>query len=321
MATVLITGGSSGIGFALAARYLTHGNDVIITGRSPARLARAAAALSERSAGHPAAAGSQPTGRPPVAETLSTGRAPIAEPLPTDPPRITEALPTGRSPIAGSPPTGRPPIAETLSTGRSPIAGTSSTVAGTLTTIAGDLSDPADRARLAAAVPASLDVLINNAGIQRRVTIADDDSPWSDAQTEIDTLLAAPIHLSRLLIPSMLRHGRPSVLINVTSGGAFIPQPFAPLYSAAKAALHSWTVNLRHALAATPIRVVELIPPAVATALADPPHGADPDDFADTVFPQLTGDHPEVGFGPTATPAFTARLAAERVEFEARAAR
>jgi uncharacterized oxidoreductase len=237
MSTVLITGGSSGIGRTLAARYLAAGNQVTITGRSESRLAAAA-----------------------------------------------EALPG-------------------------------------LSTIAGDVSDPADRVRLAAAAPPTVDVLINNAGIQRRIPITDDDSPWADSQNELDTLLAAPVHLSRLLVPLMLRHGRPSVLINVTSGGAFVPQPFAPLYSAAKAALHSWTVNLRHALADTPIRVVELIPPAVATALADPPHGADPDAFADAVFPLLTGDHPEVGFGPTATPAFADRLASERAQFEARAAR
>ncbi|MEW2159888.1 hypothetical protein AB0950_32125 [Streptomyces sp. NPDC007189] len=48
--------------------------------------------------------------------------------------------------------------------------------------------------------------------------------------------------------------------MNVTSGGAYVPQPFAPLYSAAKAALHSYPMNLRHTLQATPCRVVELIP-------------------------------------------------------------
>jgi uncharacterized oxidoreductase len=230
MATVLITGGTSGIGLGLAMRYLAAGHRVIVTGRDPSRL-----------------------------------RVPGLE------------------------------------------------------TIAGDLSRPADRERLAEAAPAALDVLINNAGIQRRVSIAADDSPWADSQAELDLLLSAPVHLTRLLVPRML--GRPSVVVNVTSGGAFIPQPFAPLYSAAKAALHSWTLNLRHALAGTPVRVVELIPPAVATPLADPPHGADPDAFCDAVFPLLTGEHPEVGYGPTATDAFQARLASERQTFESMSGR
>lgn len=164
-----------------------------------------------------------------------------------------------------------------------------------------------------------LDVLINNAGIQRRVGIASDRSPWAEAQNEIDILLAAPVHLGQLLVPNMLAHGQPSVLVNVTSGGAYFPQPFAPLYSAAKAAVHSYTVNLRHALKATPVRVVELIPPAVATQLAGPgpAHGADLDEFCDTVLPQLDGTHPTVGFGPTATPDFTDQRAAEQHTFDA----
>jgi uncharacterized oxidoreductase len=67
--------------------------------------------------------------------------------------------------------------------------------------------------------------------------------------------------------------------------------------------------------------VVELIPPAVATALAGPGHGADPEEFCDTVFPLLDGLLPEVGFGPTAQPAFTDRLATEHRTFEAAATR
>ncbi|MFD3450768.1 SDR family NAD(P)-dependent oxidoreductase [Streptomyces sp. NPDC058691] len=239
---VLITGGTSGIGLGLAARYLQQGHRVVITGRSPDRLAA------------------------------------IADQLPG------------------------------------------------IETLTSDIGTPHERQKLADRIRNSmpeLDILINNAGIQRRVAIAADDAPWAEAQNEIDILLAGPIHLGRLLLPHLLAHGRPSVLVNVTSGGAYIPQPFAPLYSAAKAALHSYTVNLRHALQATPCRVVELIPPAVATALAGPGHnhGADPQEFCDTVFPLLDGTQPEVGFGPTSQPAFTDWLAAEHRAFQAAAHR
>ncbi|WP_199790292.1 SDR family oxidoreductase [Streptomyces canus] len=189
-------------------------------------------------------------------------------------------------------------------------------------TLTNDIATPEGRQHLAHHVRQSmpeLDVLINNAGIQRRVGIASDRSLWAEAQNEIDILFAAPVHLGQLLVPHMLAHGRPSTLVNVTSGGAFIPQPFAPLYSAAKAALHSYTVNLRHSLRATPVRVVELMPPAVATELAGPGqiHGADLDEFCDTVFPLLAGSHSEVGFGPTAAPDFTEQRATERRTFEA----
>lgn len=45
--TILITGGSSGIGFELAKAFLQRGNTVIITGRDEARLAKAKAVLPE----------------------------------------------------------------------------------------------------------------------------------------------------------------------------------------------------------------------------------------------------------------------------------
>jgi uncharacterized oxidoreductase len=186
-----------------------------------------------------------------------------------------------------------------------------------LTTLVNDIADPGERERLARHVRATmpgLDVLINNAGIQRRVALAEADAPWADRQAEIDTLLAAPIHLNHLLIPAMLAHRTASMIVNVTSGGAFVPQPFAPIYSAAKAALHSYTVNLRFALAATPCRVVELIPPAVRTALAGPgaTHGVPLDEFCDAAFAGLiNGENDEIGYGMTADPAFRGASFAE----------
>jgi uncharacterized oxidoreductase len=196
-----------------------------------------------------------------------------------------------------------------------------------LLTFRNDIGRPGERERLADHVRTrlpGLDVLINNAGIQRRVALAADDAPWPERQTEIDILLAAPIHLNHLLIPAMLEHGRPSTIVNVTSGGAYVPQPFAPIYSACKAALHSYTVTLRHALADTPCRVVELIPPAVATGLAGPEnkHGAPIDDFCDAVFPALQNEKStDIGYGRTDTPALHAQISAAAAVFERSAGR
>ena len=185
-----------------------------------------------------------------------------------------------------------------------------------------DISLPAERERLARHIQdvmPRINILINNAGIQRRVSLAADTSPWSERQAEIDTLLSGPVHLSHLLVPVILSHGGPGMIANITSGGAFIPQPFAPIYSACKAALHSYTMNLRFALAGTACKVVEIIPPAISTALAGPgaTHGAPLDDFYDTVFAALSnGEANEIAYGATAAPAVQERLDLDHTLFE-----
>lgn len=148
----------------------------------------------------------------------------------------------------------------------------------------------------------NLNILINNAGIQRRTALAEDHSPWKERQEEIDILLSAPVHLNHLLIPQMLKNNQPGMIINVTSGGAYIPQVFAPVYSACKAALHSYTLTLAHALCNTRCKVIELVPPAVQTALAGPgfSHGVPLEDFCDHVFHEITaGKNRKIGFGRT----------------------
>ncbi|HEX3852686.1 MAG TPA: SDR family NAD(P)-dependent oxidoreductase [Polyangiaceae bacterium] len=47
-----------------------------------------------------------------------------------------------------------------------------------------------------------LNVLINNAGIQRRVNLREAE-PWADTASEIDINLGGPIHLSALLVPHL----------------------------------------------------------------------------------------------------------------------
>jgi uncharacterized oxidoreductase len=195
-----------------------------------------------------------------------------------------------------------------------------------LRTLVNDISKPEGRVELAEYVASTcpkLNVLINNAGIQRRIALAADTASWQERQVEIDTLLSGPVHLNSLLIPLMLKQGTPSRIVNVTSGGAFIPQVFAPIYSACKAALHSYTVTLRHALAGTSIGVLELIPPAVQTALAGPgaTHGAPLDAFCDQVFSAFQSGSETIGFGPTDTPQFKQLLEAVEPMFQASAGR
>jgi uncharacterized oxidoreductase len=141
-------------------------------------------------------------------------------------------------------------------------------------------------------------VLVNNAGIQRRVRLAEPE-PWAATRKELAINLDAPIHLTLLLLPHLTERARPAV-VNVTSGLSFAPYVAAPVYSATKAALHSFTLSLRHQLAGTPVRVVEIIPPAVNTDLGGPglhTFGAPLDAFADAVVARLAAGEDEIAYG------------------------
>lgn len=146
-------------------------------------------------------------------------------------------------------------------------------------------------------------VLINNAGIQRRVNFLNNEEEWSRHSEEIAINLEAPIHLSALFIPHLLKQKSPYI-VNVSSGLAFIPGAFAPVYSASKAALHSFTMSLRHQLSQTPVKVVEVIPPAVQTDLGGPglhTFGVPLDEFADSVIKNLESGAEEFGYGTSET--------------------
>lgn len=148
-----------------------------------------------------------------------------------------------------------------------------------------------------------VNVLINNAGIQRRMQLANGQEDWAETQSEIAINLEAPIHLSTLFIPH-LREQPKAAIINVTSGLAFVPGAFAPVYSATKAALHSFTMSLRHHLSKTAIEVIELVPPAVNTDLGGPGlhnFGVPVGDFADAMMTGLEAGALEIGYGTSET--------------------
>lgn len=110
-----------------------------------------------------------------------------------------------------------------------------------------------------------LNVLVNNAGIQREVDFHQGATGLS-SESEIEINLAAPIHLSALFIPHLATQPE-AAIVNVSSGLGFIPLAIMPVYCATKAAIHSFSVTLRHQLRDTSIRVYEIIPPTVDTEL------------------------------------------------------
>lgn len=110
-----------------------------------------------------------------------------------------------------------------------------------------------------------VNVLINNAGVQLNTNITQ-ALDLKRVGAEIDTNIIAPIHLSSLFI-NLLETKKEAAIINITSGLAFAPLAFMPVYCATKAALHSLTLSLRHQLKNTSIKVFEIAPPAVDTEL------------------------------------------------------
>ena len=182
--TVLITGGTSGIGLELAKQLLRRGNTVIVTGRDQSKLD-------------------------------ATSRA----------------LPGVHA-------------------------------------ICSDVSDPTAvlrlQERVTKAFPA-LDTLVNNAGVMRNLSL-NRPRQLQDLTREIEINLCGPLWMVQQFLPH-LKTRTDALIVNVSSGLAFIPLPISPIYSATKAAMHSFTQSLRVQLAGTGITVVELAPPGTETPL------------------------------------------------------
>jgi uncharacterized oxidoreductase len=215
--TILVTGGASGIGLALAERFLHRGNEVIICGRREEKLQEA-----------------------------------------------KEKFPDLHIRVC-------------------------------------DVSDEFDRQLLAEWVTSefpNLNVLVNNAGIQQRINLWDATADWSYYRQEIAANQEAPIHLSLLFIPHLMTQ-KHATIINVTSGLAFVPPAWVPIYGATKAAMHSFTVSLRLQLSKNNINVVEVLPPAVNTDLGGiglHTFGEPLDAFADAVFNGFEQGRLEIGY-------------------------
>jgi uncharacterized oxidoreductase len=181
--TVLITGGTSGIGYALAAQFLKRKNTVLITGRTEDRLAA-----------------------------------------------VRQSLPG-------------------------------------VHTFVCDQSDPAAIIRLYDEVTRAfpgLNVLVNNAGIGLKLNLNDTTGSIEGMEKEIRTNLIGPIQMIKQFLPH-LRRQKSAMIVNVTSGLAFVPLTLKPIYCATKAAMHSYTMSLRVQLKQSSVKVVELVPPATDT--------------------------------------------------------
>jgi uncharacterized oxidoreductase len=111
----------------------------------------------------------------------------------------------------------------------------------------------------------SLDTLINNAGVMRNLKLGD-SREREDWTSEIAINFSGPIQMIQQFLPH-LRTRPGALIVNVSSGLAFLPFPAAPVYCATKAAVHSFTQSLRVQLEGSGVTVVELAPPGTETPL------------------------------------------------------
>ena len=121
----------------------------------------------------------------------------------------------------------------------------------------------------------ALNVLINNAGIMKPEDLKAAPDHLDVAEETVATNLLGPIRLTAALLPHLLRQPRAAVL-TVSSGLAFVPMAMTPTYSATKAAIHSYSMSLRHQLAGTATEVIEIVPPYVHTELMGADQAVDP---------------------------------------------
>ena len=130
-----------------------------------------------------------------------------------------------------------------------------------------NIEDPASIAAAAQKLTADfprLNAVLNNAGIMRPEDVK--KGATDDSEAIVITNLLGPIRLTAALMPHLLKQPSATIL-NVSSGLAFVPLAMTPTYCATKAALHSYTESLRYQLKDTTIKVIEIIPPWVATEL------------------------------------------------------
>lgn len=161
-----------------------------------------------------------------------------------------------------------------------------------------DINDPASIQAAAKEVIErfpKLNVLFNNAGI---MPFDDAAGPIDDATAVgvITTNLLGPIRMSSALVEHLKAQPQ-ATIINNTSVLAFLPLATNAVYSATKAAMHSFTLSQRFKLRNSSVKVVEIAPPWVNTDLvhkSDDPRAMPLDAFVEQTLAKLGTDADEV---------------------------
>lgn len=180
-----------------------------------------------------------------------------------------------------------------------------------------DVADPEQVAAMAASIAErhpGLDTVINNAGIQTEISFAGAASidPALLAR-EVDVNLKGLIYVSNAFLPILKRQPK-ARLIHVGSGLGYVPLASVPVYSATKAAVHSFTISLRRQLRGSSVQIVEIIPPVVETDLhrgqtRKPPNAMTLDAFVKSAMAGLDSGRDEIRVGLAKVLAVMSRVA------------
>ena len=129
-----------------------------------------------------------------------------------------------------------------------------------------DLADQGGPARLVAAAGDRIDILVNNVGSAPARPAGFGEITDEDWQASLTLNLMAAVRTTRAALPVMLAAGK-GAIVNISSVNAFLPDPAVMDYSAAKAALASFSKSLSKEVGLHNIRVNTISPGPVATDL------------------------------------------------------
>ncbi len=181
-------------------------------------------------------------------------------------------------------------------------------------TIQCDVSSPMEVAHMSEHLTSnfpSLNILVNNAGIQHQYDFLEDDSAIQKIDEEININFGAVARLTKILLPTLAKRAE-AAIINVSSFLGIVPKSSAPIYCATKAALHAFSKSLRCQLQGTPVKVFEIITPLVDTDMTrgreDNAGKISPDVLAREVFRNLEKDDYEIKPGRTKLVLFLNRV-------------
>ena len=121
-------------------------------------------------------------------------------------------------------------------------------------------------ARDALEASGGIDVLINNAGSGLFGSV--EHTTGEKMVTQFQIHVFGPLELISKLLPAM-RESESGLIINVTSLAAEFPVPFMAAYSAAKAAMSTFTWGLETELHNSGIRIIELRPGDIRTEFGE----------------------------------------------------